>query len=73
MEDWKNDFWSCEKSESRERKSSSVVTKRRYPDGIGILRISFSSPHPEGNMINFWLLIGGMGSYFWDEITSLYT
>ena len=26
------------------KKSSTVLTRRRFPDGIGVLRLSFSSP-----------------------------
>lgn len=53
-EDWKNDFWTCDTSKEKGRKSSSVVTKRRYPDGIGILRISFSSAKPDTGTLKYF-------------------
>jgi len=35
------------------KKSSTVLTKRRFPDGIGVLRLSFSSPGL--NVIHFFI------------------
>ena len=54
-DDWRRRFWSRDDISDDEfeenvenvrnvKKSSTVLTRRRMPDGIGILRLSFSSP-----------------------------
>jgi hypothetical protein len=67
-EDWKNDFWTCDTSKEKGRKSSSLVTRRRYPDGIGILRISFSSTQPDAGMLKYF----EFSSLFVTPTTNLY-
>ena len=50
-DDWKGEFWSrdqiCDEEFDEKvsmKKSSTILTCRRMPDGIGVLRVSFSSP-----------------------------